>query len=81
MNRELRHGSDARSAETISFSDTDPETPMNDTRFPKLQREPVLEEKLPAANPPVRLVKGARIRFAPGSQPGCIGILSRPVAW
>ena len=33
---------------------------MNDTRFPKLQREPVLEEELPAANPPVRLVKGAR---------------------
>ncbi len=43
---------------------------MDDTRFPKLKREPLLEEGLPAANPPVRLVKGARIRFAPGQPTG-----------
>jgi len=36
--------------------------------FPPLKREPVLEEALPAANPPVKLVRGAHIRFAP-SQP------------
>ena len=39
-------------------------------RFPPLVREPVLSEPLPAANPPVRLVKGARIRFAPGQPTG-----------
>lgn len=38
------------------------------SRFPPLTREPVLTEALPPANPPVRMVKGARIRFAP-SQP------------
>lgn len=43
---------------------------MNDTRFPKLEREPLLAEELPPANPPVRLVKGARIRFAPGQPTG-----------
>jgi quercetin dioxygenase-like cupin family protein len=36
--------------------------------FPPLKREPVLEEALPSASPPVKLVRGARIRFAP-SQP------------
>jgi quercetin dioxygenase-like cupin family protein len=43
---------------------------MAEDRYPKLQREPVLERQLPAANPPVRLVKGARIRFAPGQPTG-----------
>jgi quercetin dioxygenase-like cupin family protein len=43
---------------------------MTESRYPKLQREPVLEEPLPKANPPVRLVKGARIRFAPGQPTG-----------
>jgi quercetin dioxygenase-like cupin family protein len=43
---------------------------MADTRFPPLKREPLLEEELPAANPAVRLVKGARIRFAPGQPTG-----------
>jgi quercetin dioxygenase-like cupin family protein len=43
---------------------------MNDTRFPKLERQPLLQEELPVANPPVRLVKGARIRFAPGQPTG-----------
>ena len=43
---------------------------MPDTRFPPLKREPLLEEELPAANPAVRLVKGARIRFAPGQPTG-----------
>jgi quercetin dioxygenase-like cupin family protein len=36
--------------------------------FPPLKREPVLEETLPSSSPPVKLVRGARIRFAP-SQP------------
>jgi quercetin dioxygenase-like cupin family protein len=40
------------------------------SRFPPLTREPVLSEVLPAANPPVRLIKGARIRFAPGQPTG-----------
>lgn len=40
------------------------------SRFPALKREPVLEETLPPANPPVRLVKGARIRFAAGQPTG-----------
>jgi quercetin dioxygenase-like cupin family protein len=43
---------------------------MNKGPYPKLQREPVLEKSLPEANPPVRLVKGARIRFAPGQPSG-----------
>jgi quercetin dioxygenase-like cupin family protein len=38
------------------------------TTFPPLKRESVLEATLPSANPPVRLVRGANIRFAP-SQP------------
>jgi quercetin dioxygenase-like cupin family protein len=38
--------------------------------FPPLKRDPVLNETIPAANPPVRLVKGARIRFAPGQPTG-----------
>jgi quercetin dioxygenase-like cupin family protein len=33
--------------------------------FPPLQRVPVLEEAIPPANPAVKLVRGARIRFAP----------------
>jgi hypothetical protein len=51
---------------------------MADTPFPALKREPLLEEELPSANPTVRLVKGARIKFAPGSQPDCIVIRSPP---
>ena len=43
---------------------------MDQGRYLKLQREPVLEKRLPDANPPVRLVKGARIRFAPGQPTG-----------
>ena len=38
--------------------------------FPPLQRVPVLEEALPSANPPVKSVRGARIRFAPGQPTG-----------
>jgi quercetin dioxygenase-like cupin family protein len=41
-----------------------------DTRFPPLRREPVLTQPLPSANPPVHLVTGARIRFAPGQPTG-----------
>lgn len=43
---------------------------MSDTRFAKLEREPLLETAVPAENPPVRLVKAARIRFAPGQPTG-----------
>jgi quercetin dioxygenase-like cupin family protein len=43
---------------------------MADTRFPPLKREPLLEEELPSANPDVRLIKGARIKFAPGQPTG-----------
>lgn len=43
---------------------------MPDPRFPPLKREPLMEEELLAANPVVRLVKGARIRFAPGQPTG-----------
>ena len=43
---------------------------MNELRFPPLKREPLLEEELPAANPTVRLIKGARIKFAPGQPTG-----------
>ena len=38
--------------------------------FPPLQRVPVLEEAIPSTNPPVKLVRGARIRFAPGQPTG-----------
>src|ERR1700726_1979008 len=43
---------------------------MADTPFSPLKREPLLEEELPAANPTVRLIKGARIKFAPGRPTG-----------
>jgi quercetin dioxygenase-like cupin family protein len=43
---------------------------MAKTSFPPLKREGLLEEELPAANPPVRLIKGARIKFAPGQPTG-----------
>jgi quercetin dioxygenase-like cupin family protein len=43
---------------------------MADAPFPPLKREPLLEEELPAANPTVRLIKGARIKFAPGQPTG-----------
>ena len=32
--------------------------------FPPLQRVPVLEEAIPSTNPAIKLVRGARIRFA-----------------
>lgn len=38
--------------------------------FPPLKRIPVLEETLPDANPPVRMVRGATIDFAPGQPTG-----------
>jgi hypothetical protein len=41
-----------------------------DTHVPPLKREPPLEEKLPAANPTGRLIKGARIKFALGQPTG-----------
>ena len=43
---------------------------MAEPRFPPLKREPLLEEELPSANPTVRLIKGARIKFAPGQPTG-----------
>jgi Cupin domain len=38
--------------------------------FPPLKRLPVLEEALPAANPAIGLIRGARIQFAPGQPTG-----------
>ena len=38
--------------------------------FPPLQRQPVLDAPIPAANPPIKLVHGARIKFAPGQPTG-----------
>ena len=38
--------------------------------FPPLQRVPVLEEAVPSANPAVKLVRGARVRFAPRQPTG-----------
>jgi quercetin dioxygenase-like cupin family protein len=43
---------------------------MSKTGFPALKRDPLFEEALPEANPPVRVVKGARIRFEPGQPSG-----------
>jgi quercetin dioxygenase-like cupin family protein len=45
-------------------------TTANAADFPPLERKSVLEAPLPAANPPVRLVRGANIRFAPGQPTG-----------
>ena len=38
--------------------------------FPPLQRVPVLEEVIPAANPAIKMVRGARIRFVPRQTTG-----------
>jgi quercetin dioxygenase-like cupin family protein len=38
--------------------------------FPPLQRVPVLEETIPSINPAVKLVRGARVRFAPRQTTG-----------
>jgi quercetin dioxygenase-like cupin family protein len=43
---------------------------MSDMSFPPLEREPVLEEELPSPNPAVHVIKGARIKFAPGQPTG-----------
>jgi hypothetical protein len=43
---------------------------MADTPFLPLRREPLMEEELPSANPAVRLIKGARIKFAPRQPTG-----------
>jgi quercetin dioxygenase-like cupin family protein len=43
---------------------------MTEPRFRKLEREPLLEAPLPAANPEVRLIRCARIRFASGQPTG-----------
>jgi quercetin dioxygenase-like cupin family protein len=43
---------------------------MAETPFPALKRELLLEEELPSANPAVHLVRGARIKFAPGQPSG-----------
>ncbi len=43
---------------------------MADASFPPLKREPLLEEELPSANPAVHVIKGARIKFAPGQPTG-----------
>lgn len=38
--------------------------------FPPLQRVPVLEEAIPSINPGIKLVRGARVRFAPRQTTG-----------
>ena len=38
--------------------------------FPPLQRQPVLNAPVPASNPPIKLVRGARIHFAPKQPTG-----------
>jgi quercetin dioxygenase-like cupin family protein len=38
--------------------------------FPALQRVPVLEEAIPPANPAIKLVRGARIKFVPRQTTG-----------
>ena len=38
--------------------------------FPPLQRVPVLEEAIPSTNPAVKMVRGARVRFAPRQPTG-----------
>lgn len=43
---------------------------MKNDQFSPLQREPLLELHIPESYPPVRVIKGARIRFAPGQPTG-----------
>src|SRR6516225_8559138 len=43
---------------------------MNSPRYSPSKRESVLQEALPPDNPPVNLIKGARIRFAPRQPTG-----------
>jgi quercetin dioxygenase-like cupin family protein len=38
--------------------------------FPPLQRVPVLEEAIPSTNPAIKMVRGARIKFAPRQTTG-----------
>jgi quercetin dioxygenase-like cupin family protein len=38
--------------------------------FPSLKRDPLLDEAIPAQNPAIKLVHGARIRFAPRQPTG-----------
>jgi len=51
-----------------AFSSVSPAAIAED--FPPLQRVPVLEEAIPATNPVIKLVRGARIRFAPRQTTG-----------
>jgi quercetin dioxygenase-like cupin family protein len=46
------------------------EQKMPETPFAALERQTLINEPLPDVNPVVRLVKGARIRFAPGQPTG-----------
>lgn len=43
---------------------------MREKRFSRLHRETLLEATLPEGNPPVKVVKGARIHFAPDQPTG-----------
>jgi quercetin dioxygenase-like cupin family protein len=52
----------------LALSATTAATPT--PSFPPLKRVPVLEKQLPDANPPVRMVRGATIDFAPGQPTG-----------
>jgi len=44
--------------------------PLAAQNYPPLQRQPVLDAAIPAANPQIKLVHGARIQFAPGQPTG-----------
>jgi quercetin dioxygenase-like cupin family protein len=37
----------------------------NAEEFPPLQRVPLIEDAIPSSNPAIKLVRGARIKFAP----------------
>jgi quercetin dioxygenase-like cupin family protein len=43
---------------------------MRRKRFEKLERQPLFQKALPEGHAPVRIVKSARIRFAPGQPSG-----------
>jgi quercetin dioxygenase-like cupin family protein len=54
----------------MRFQSDGGDTPMADARFSALEREALIEEKLAPANRTVALIKGVRIRFAPGQPTG-----------
>jgi quercetin dioxygenase-like cupin family protein len=47
-----------------------PNTAGAEAPYPPLKRVPTMESRVPASNPPIRLVRGATITFAPGQLSG-----------